>query len=92
MNSILPEGEMCDLSSNFHTENVEGSAGWAPTVSTMDSPAAIQGYAQAPAASLAVGGNHEGLSTPQASEVDREETTVPLYNVFYPFRTSFVAC
>lgn len=81
MNSILPEGEMCDLSSNFHPENVEGSAEWAPTVSTMDSPAATQGYAQIPTAGLAVGRNDEGISTPQASEVDREETTIPLYNV-----------
>lgn len=92
MNSILPEGEVCDLSSSdLYPGNPEVPAGWAPAVSTIDSPAATREYAQAPEAGLAVMEDHQGLSTPQASKVDREETTVPLHNVSDPFHTEYIS-
>lgn len=93
MTSMLPEGRLCDFSSdNFHPPNAEESAAWAPAVSSVHSPTATQGYAPMPTGGLAAGENPEGLSTPQPSDVDREETTVALSNVLCPFRIWLIIC
>lgn len=93
MISMLPGERLCDLSSdNFHPPNAEESAAWAPATSTVHSPTATQGYAPMPTGGLAAGENPEGLSTPQPSDVDREETTVALSNVICPFRIWLIIC
>lgn len=93
MTSMLPEGRLCDLSSdNFHPPNAEEPAAWTPAVSSVHSPTATQGYAPMPTGGPAAGENPEGLSTPQPSDVDREETTVALSNVLCPFRIWLIIC